>query len=128
QITREDIQQSSSAVRETLEEAHWTALAFGWMVGAAILIGAMAGMPPKHCLIVGVMAFLYELYLFSRHWHAVELFAGALSGELVHEARMVAEQEQFHPSAWQKAAMWLGWRPRPANNPTAHRTRQRQRR
>ena len=111
ELTREDIQSAAGMVEEILERAHWDAIILGWMVGAAVIVGALAGMPWKHCLVVVLVAVLYELYLFSRHWHASEVMASTLSGDLFYDARVLAAQQDFKPTPWQRVAMFFGWRP-----------------
>ncbi len=111
ELTREDLREAADAVQATLERAHWHAIVFGWMVGAAVVVGAAAGMPWKHCVVVTLVAVLYELYLLSRHWHAGEILAGTLSGDLVYDARVLAAQQRFQPTPLQRLAMILGWRP-----------------
>ena len=111
ELTREDVLQSLPIVKNMLERAHWNAIVFGWMVGAAVIVGAVAGMPWQHCLVVVLIAVLYELYLFSRHWHAVEILASAASGDLAYDAFVAAALQRFQPNVWQWILMRFGWRP-----------------
>lgn len=112
-LTRELVAAYAQQVEDLIVEAHWQALAFGWAAALVTAVAALVGMPVGHCVIVGCIAVLYQLYLLSRHWHAVELMAAVASGDLAAEAQILAAQSELKLTLPQRLAMLFGWRPRP---------------
>lgn len=111
ELTPTDFSENVAAVERIAVEAQRTALMLGWGAALVPVVAAVGGMPTPHVLIVAVLALLYELYLLSRHRHAIEVVSLAANGDLVYEASVLAKQLAFRPTALQRVAMIFGWRP-----------------
>ena len=112
ELTAEDFRANAAAVERIAVEAQRSALMLGWGAALVPVVAALGGMPLPHVLIVAALALLYELYLLSRHRHAVEVVCLATTGDLVYEASVLAKHLAFRPTLLQRVAMVFGWRPR----------------
>ncbi|MCX7598496.1 MAG: hypothetical protein N2512_06455 [Armatimonadetes bacterium] len=110
-LTPRDLCESAADVERVAVEAQRTALMLGWGAALVPVVAAVAGMPVAHIVVVAALALLYELYLLSRHRHAVEVVSLAASGDLAYEAAILAKYLAFRPTVAQRVAMLFGWRP-----------------
>lgn len=114
-LTRKALSEAPEIVEQVILEAHWQAIILGWGAATAVVIAALVGMSVAHCAIVIVIALLYELYVLSRHHHALEVMAASLTGDLAEDAREMARRDAFRPTWPQRVAMAFGWRPSTTN-------------
>ncbi len=128
ELTRGALSESPEIVEQVILEAHWQAIILGWGAATAVAIAALAGMSVAHCAIVILIALLYELYVLSRHHHALEVMEGSLTGELAEDAQEMVRQAEFKPTWPQRVAMVFGWRPSSGNDPKHRRRGHRSRR
>ncbi|MCD6350909.1 MAG: hypothetical protein J7M26_02210, partial [Armatimonadetes bacterium] len=119
ELTPAVLADSADQIERLVLDAHWQAVLLGWGAATAMVVAAVVGMSSTNLLIVVTIVVLYELYLLSRHEHAVELLAGALTGELAEDAREMAAQAEISLTWPQRVASWFGWRPPPPSSSAA---------
>lgn len=111
ELTARDLRESAVFVEKVALEAQRIALVLGWGAAVVPVGAALSGMPVAHVVIVTFLTLLYELYLLSRHRHAIEVVTLAASGDLAYEAAVLAKYLAFRPTVPQRVAMLFGWRP-----------------